>query len=315
MLRELVRGSLALAVTGWLNLALAAVLGILAATDSGTVLGINRWIKPGKFTISIVIFVWTIAWFLRHLQHRPRAVRAIGWGISICMIVEISLITMQAARGTTSHFNHATAFDDAVFSVMGAMIALNTLLVVWVLVLFLSHAPSLPPAYLAGIRLGLLIFLLASAEGGVLVVHGAHTVGAPDGGPGLPLVNWSTKYGDLRVAHFIGMHALQILPLFGYAMRARAAGARFVTALACGYGVVFGWLAYQALRGQPFLAGQFTGAVVAPRDRRCCMPQKLCETRRRRVRRGSRRISAPGNLKVAPRIEGRLGPASIGSLG
>jgi hypothetical protein len=76
-------------------LALAAVLAILAATDSGTVLGINRWIKPGKFAISIVIFVWTIAWFLRYLPgHRPRAVRAIGWGISICMIVEISLITM-----------------------------------------------------------------------------------------------------------------------------------------------------------------------------------------------------------------------------
>jgi hypothetical protein len=236
-------------------LALAAVLAILAATDSAAVLGVNRWIKPGKFAISIAIFVWTIAWFLRYLPHRRRAVRAIGWGISICMIVEISLITMQAARWTTSHFNHATAFDGAVYGVMGATIGLNTLLVVWVLVLFLGQVPSLAPAYLAGIRWGLLIFLLASAEGGVLVAHGAHTVGAPDGGLGLPLVNWSTRYGDLRVAHFIGMHALQILPLLGYAMRVRAAGARFVAALACGYGVVFGWLAYQALQGQPFLGG------------------------------------------------------------
>jgi hypothetical protein len=171
------------------------------------------------------------------------------------MIVEITLITMQAARGTTSHFNHATVFDGAVFNVMGAMIGLNTLLVVWVLVLFMGDVPSLPPAYLAGIRWGLLIFLLASAQGGVLVIHDAHTVGAPDGGPGLPLVNWSTKYGDLRVAHFVGLHALQILPLLGYAMRGWAAGARVVAGLACGYGVVFGLLAYQALRGHPFLAG------------------------------------------------------------
>src|SRR6266404_1021376 len=158
MLKELVRGSPALTITGWLNLVLAVILAILSAMDSATVLGINRWIKPGKFAISIVIFTWTIAWFLRYLPHRPRAVRAIGWGISICMIIEITLITMQAARGTTSHFNQATVFDGVAFSVMGAMIGLNTLLVVWVLELFLDQVQSLPPAYLAGIRWGLLIF-------------------------------------------------------------------------------------------------------------------------------------------------------------
>src|SRR5260370_14532780 len=127
MVKELYRGSPALAITGWLNLALAAVLAILAVTDSATVLGINRWIKPGKFAISIVIFTWTIAWFLRYLPQGPRAVRAIGWSISICMIVEITLITMQAARGTTSHFNNATLFDGGVVGVMCAIIGLNTL--------------------------------------------------------------------------------------------------------------------------------------------------------------------------------------------
>ena len=87
-------------------------------------------------------------------------------------------------------------------------------------------------------------------------VSGAHTVGAPDGGRGLPVTGWSTRHGDVRVPHFIGLHALQALPLFVVLVlrrgRDRTRTALAITA-AGAYAAVFVGLLVQALRGMPML--------------------------------------------------------------
>jgi hypothetical protein len=213
---EIYRRNPVLALTGGLMLALTFIMLSIAPFDSRTITGINPWIKPLKFTISITIFVWTLAWYLDYLSNKRWAVRLISWGVFVVFTVEMFCVILQAARGTTSHFNVKTPFDAAVFSTMGLMITVNTMLVLLALVLFFGRTRPLPLAYLWGIRLGLLLFLLASVEGMAMIAQMAHTVGQPDGGPGLPLVNWSTRAGDLRIAHFLGFHALQILPLVGY---------------------------------------------------------------------------------------------------
>jgi hypothetical protein len=250
-------------------LAATAVMLCIAPFDARTITGINPWIKPLKFTVSITIFVWTLAWFLDYLAHRRWAVRLIGWGVSFVFVVEMFCIILQAARGTTSHFNIKTAFDAAVFSTMGLMIAINTALVLLTLVLFFARTRGeLPPAYLWGIRLGLLLFLLASVEGMTMIARFSHTVGQPDGGPGLPIVNWSTRAGDLRIAHFLGFHALQLLPLTGYGLsrlRARLAPSRQVACLfivALLYATVGALLFEQAMRGRPFITlGSFISLI------------------------------------------------------
>ncbi len=241
-----------LSVTGWAHVLLLAVLIGIAPFDTRTILGIDPWIKPMKFSASIAIYVWTLAWFLRYLAANARKIRGISWGVAVSMFVEIFLIVLQSARGTTSHYNNATPLDAAIFGVMGLMILLNSLLVAWVLALFLRERPAIPPAYLWGIRLGLVLFLLSAAEGGVMVGHRAHTVGAADGGPGLPFVNWSTQHGDLRIVHFAGMHALQILPLAGLLLsRISRRSVTYTVVFAVGYFGFALFLGVLAWQGRP----------------------------------------------------------------
>jgi hypothetical protein len=186
---------------------------------------------------------------------------------------------MQVVRGTTSHFNIATPLDAAVFSTMGALITvvavLNLMLGIW-----LIFQPMRDPVLAWSIRLGVLLSFvgmlvgywmtagptpaqLAAAQAGQpLMVVGAHSVGVPDGGPGLPLLGWSTVGGDLRIGHFLGLHAMQVLPLLGFALTRSWAARRWtlrqrtqLVLLAAGtYGALTVFVTWQALRGQSIVA-------------------------------------------------------------
>jgi hypothetical protein len=260
LMHEIYRRNPVLAWMGWLHVGLLVLFIIFAFFDGRTVTGVNPWLKPSKFAISIAIYTFTLAWFMSYLSHYPRMVRLISWGTSVVFVGEMICIMSQAARGVPSHFNISSAYDASVFATMGVLIIFNTLLVVIALLLFFGKTVPLPPAYLWGIRLGLFLFFLASIEGYAMVNNMAHTVGMPDGGTGLPVVNWSARAGDLRVAHFLGFHALQILPLAGYsfsrwrslAVRRRAVA--YVLALGVVYFAVFSLLFWQASEGRPLLA-------------------------------------------------------------
>ena len=202
--------------TGALPLLLVPLMAAAAPFDERLVTGINPWIKPIKFTAAGAVYLLTLAWFMPDLPASVRARQRVSRLAACTMMAELALVTMQAARGTASHFNDRAPFDFAVFGLMGLLIMGNTVAVGYVTWRFWRADAPLPSPYLWGIRLGLLIFLLASFEGFAMVRLNAHSVGVADGGPGLPLINWSTRGGDLRVAHFVGLHALQVLPLVGY---------------------------------------------------------------------------------------------------
>ncbi len=237
------------------------LLGLLL--DPRVITGAPAWLKPAKFALSIGIYSATFLWLLHFVQGHARAMRAIG-GITAAMAWgELLIIALQALRGTISHFNLSTPLDTALWASMGVMIS-----VLWaanaVAAVLLMRQPLVDRAWAWSLRLSLVLALVGMAVAVPMAVSGAHTVGLADGGPGLPLVGWSTVGGDLRVAHFVGLHALQALPLLAWLVGRKWVGlsaqsrVRLVWALAGTYLGVILVLTWQALRGQSLIAPDST---------------------------------------------------------
>jgi hypothetical protein len=264
------------------------VVGLIV--DPRVITGAPAWLKPAKFAVSIAIYSLTLAWVLGALPAWPRLRAIAGWTSALVFAVEVAVIAAQAWRGTTSHFNVATPLDTALFAVMGTLILLQTFASGAVAVALWRERTFTDPAMGWALRLGMTLTIAGAATGGlmtqptaaqleqartthVMTVAGAHTVGAPDGGAGLPGTGWSREHGDLRVPHFVGLHALQILPLLVVVLRRRnwPERPRLRAAIVGGgaYASLFAILVVQALRGQSILQpdaltlAMLAGAVVA----------------------------------------------------
>ena len=216
VLTELYARNRVLCLVAVANLSLAVAFTALMALDGRTILGRNVWTKPWKFATSIAVFTGTMGWILPSLSLSNRVERLATTVIGGAMTIEIALISTQAARGVASHFNDTTPLNTAAYAVMGITITISSLVVAYVLWRVVRNPPDLEPAYLWGIWIGMFVFVIASFEGWLMVSQSGHGVGVANDAPGLPLLNWSITGGDLRVAHFIGLHALQVVPLAGY---------------------------------------------------------------------------------------------------
>ncbi len=262
--RLLWNSSAPLTVACLLMLADALLAAIGLAFDSRQVTGMAVWMKPFKFGISTAIYTGTLAWFCGFVK-APRA----AWVVAVGLVVEIALVDIQAARGVISHFNKSSMLNGMLFSLMGAVIAF-----VWVasvvIAVALFRQKFADAAWGWALRLGLAISLLGAAGGGLMLaptssqlaamhegrttqVIGGHTVGGADGGPGIPGLGWSTEHGDLRVPHFFGLHAAQVIPLLGWWLRRRRVRVSAIFGIAASYMGLIVILAWQAYRGQSFI--------------------------------------------------------------
>lgn len=253
--------------------AIAATIGLLA--DPRELVGAPIWAKALKFGLSILIYAVTWAWLIGQLQRFRRTAWWAGTIIAVTLILELAIITLQIVRGHRSHFNNANPFDETLWSIMGTAIV-----VLWLATLVAAVAlwftPGRDLARTTAIRAGSILSLIGLGLGFLMSlptpaqlttngdIIGAHTVGSEDGGPGLPILGWSTEHGDLRIPHFIGMHALQLIPialilielasrrvLVFRSLRTRVGLVWTVTGV---YTAVVALVTWQALRGQSIVA-------------------------------------------------------------
>lgn len=251
-------------------LALASAVGLIV--DDRRLVGSPIWHKPFKFSVSFAVYALTLAWMYSLLSRGRRTGWWTGVVIVAASVIEMAVIVGQVIRGRRSHFNNETPLDETLFSLMGM-----TVVVLWlgtlVLAVVLWRRPLVDRASTWAIRLGSVIGLVGLALGFLMVTPtdaqlaeqisdtvGAHSVGVPDGGPHLPVTGWSATGGDLRIAHFVGMHALQLLPLLALALAfaadrygwaiGEAVRTRLVLVSGAGYAGLVALTAWQALRGQ-----------------------------------------------------------------
>ena len=250
-----------------------SIVGLIA--DPTVVTGAPAWLKPAKFAISTGIYSFTLAWLLTYVSVWPRLMRWMARIVAFVTVFEIVIIDIQAARGIPSHFNNTTPLNAVLFGVMGIAIGL-LLLCSAVIAAALFRQVFTDRAWGWALRIGMSITVVGASLGGMMLrptqaqvenAHsrhqmptvGAHTVGATDGDPGLPLTAWSTRHGDLRVPHFFGMHAVQVIPFLAWLLaRVRPAlsvskRVLLVQIASAGYAALTAILLWQALRSQSII--------------------------------------------------------------
>lgn len=239
---------------GLLCLLAAMVFLFMTKVSLTQVYQVNAWYKPFKFAISTFTFAWAMAWYCHYLPSFN--ISAYNWTVVILLGFEIIYIAIMAAQGKQSHFNVSSPFFSMMYSMMALAATVVTLYTAYVgLLFFTNDFPALPNHYLWAIRLGILFFVAFSFEGFLMGGKMSHSVGLVNDNSNLFILGWSKTIGDLRVAHFIGMHALQVLPILSFYVLKNT---KFTLTVGLLYGALALFTLIQALNGRPFLSGKKT---------------------------------------------------------
>lgn len=241
------------------NVCSAGLFILLTFTSHKAVNGVNAWYKPFKFASSTAIYLFTMAWFCTHLPMLD--VSLFSWVNVLLFTFEVGYIAIQAGRQQASHFNVSTPFYSVMFGLMGIAAVLIAIYGAYVGWLFFTFTPTtLSAATLWAIRLSCILFLIFSLEGLMMGSRLSHAVGAASADHFVPVVKWSKTRGDLRIAHFVGMHAIQVIPFLSMTLVKSVGGIVFVSGVYLLFALFVLW---QALNGRPLIQHKHTFKTTA----------------------------------------------------
>jgi hypothetical protein len=222
---------------------------ILTKFTQTQVFQVNAWYKPFKFAFSTFLYAWAMAWYCFYLPKFN--INLFNWSVILLLGFEIIYIAIQAGRGQLSHYNMSTPVYAGLYSMMAIAATLVTLYTAYVGWLFFIHSfPDLPTYYVWAIRLSIIIFVVFSFEGFAMGSRLNHSVGALNDNSNWFIVGWSKTVGDLRVSHFIGMHALQVLPFLSFYLLKNTKATIILSAI---YALLAILTLIQALQGKPLI--------------------------------------------------------------
>lgn len=259
---ELRRRRPVLAWGGLLILLLMIPTGLALAIDPRQLGGAPIWLKPLKFQLSVGLYLLTLAWFFGYVRAafwRSAFGGLIAWIAVLTGLFEVIYISVQAGLGQASHFNFTDPFHILMYSLMGlAAVLLTGMAALLAIGVSREQEGGLHPAFRLSVALGLaLTFVLGVSVGGLLSTGQGHWIGGTQSDlGGVPVFGWSRDGGDLRVPHFFAIHALHVLPVFGWLLTRVWRGRNalvvvWIASAAYALGVVA--VTLQALDGQPFI--------------------------------------------------------------
>lgn len=229
------------------HLGLLIIFIVALCIDHRMLGGMNIWAKPLKFALSITVYCFTWPLILRYLPDNRIRNRFVSFTVFV-LSFEMFAIASQAARGELSHFNQSGIYNIVLYALMGIFITAQTFFSLYIGRLFFKiKALRLSPAMLWAIRIGIVTAGIFALQGALMGQRMSHSVGMASGS-GMPVTGWSTTAGDLRIAHFLGLHALQVVPLFALITKAKH---RLVIIFGIAYFAFATFLFYRALLGLP----------------------------------------------------------------
>ena len=186
---------------------------VWSLSDHRLIREVGVWVKPMKFMLSTALFALTTVWVLKVAHSDLDQMPVYPWIVALLVLTslfEVVYISYQASQGSASHYNVSDPFHAFMFGVMAVAAVGLTFSQAWLAWEIWNEQKGADlRVETLGVIIGLtMTFVLSTISGFMLGGN------QPPSGQGIPIVGWHL-YKDIRPAHFLSVHAQQLIPLWG----------------------------------------------------------------------------------------------------